>query len=372
LSAALRAVTDDRAMNTPALPADDPLLQQAAAWQELPCAWGGPLGSGRIRVVPEDFQVLEIPSVSAAGDGEHSWLRVRKRDSNTQWVARELARHAQVPLSAVSYAGLKDRHAVTEQWFSVHLPGRPDPDWQALDNDAFQVTQALRHTRKLKTGTLRGNRFAVRIRGLNAAPEQLQSRVQQLATHGFPNYFGSQRFGHDGGNLAAAAQMLFGRTRRLPRHQRSLYLSALRSALFNRVLAARVADGSWNTALPGEALQLEGKSACFVADAVDAALRQRLQALEIHATGPLCGAGDALTRGVAAQYEQQALQPCEHWIEALRRLRVSAARRALRVVPGDLSCDSDADGNPLLTFFLPAGAYATSLLREVVRLDQDR
>ncbi len=359
-------------MSAAPLPADDPLLQHNALWEDLPCAWGGPLGSGRIRGAPEDFRVVEVGSVSPAGEGEHSWLYVRKRDSNTQWVARELARHAQVPLSAVSYAGLKDRNAVTEQWFSVHLPGRPDPDWQVLEGDAFQVLRAVRHSRKLKTGTLRGNRFAVRICGLDAEPEQFEQRLRQLAAGGFPNYFGNQRFGHDGGNLAAAAQLLFARRARVSRHQRGIYLSAVRAALFNRVLAARVAEGSWNTALPGEALQLQGKSACFVADEVDATLLERLRALEVHPTGPLCGQGDALARGLASQYEQDVLQSCGHWIAALQRLRVSAARRALRVVPGDLGCAPDDQGNPVLEFFLPAGAYATSLLREILRPDPDR
>jgi len=357
-------------MNAPSLPPDDPLLQQGARWEALPLAWGEPLGSGRIRVQAEDFQVQEVASVTPDGEGEHCWLYVRKRGSNTQWLARELARHAGVPLSAVSYAGLKDRHAVTEQWFSVHLPGRPDPDWRALDSDAVQVLQAQRHSRKLKTGTLRGNRFVLRIRDFDVAPGQLDQRLRQLAAGGFPNYFGSQRFGHDAGNLAGAAQLLFGRARRLPRQSRSLYLSAARSALFNRVLAARVADGSWNTALPGEALQLQGKSACFVADQLDAGLIGRLQALEIHPTGPLCGAGEPLARGAAADYEQRVLAPCAHWIEALRRQRLDAARRALRVLPEQLGWETDAGGNPVLSFFLPAGAYATCLLREIVRLDQ--
>ncbi len=354
-------------MRASPLPADDLLLQHKTLWDDLPCAWGGPVGSGQIRIAPEDFRVVEVASVIPEGEGEHSWLYVRKRGTNTQWVARELARHAQVPLSAVSYAGLKDRNAVTEQWYSVHLPGRPDPDWQVLEGDAFQVLRAVRHSRKLKTGTLCGNRFAVRIRGLAAAPEQFEQRLRQLAAGGFPNYFGNQRFGHDGANLAAAAQLLFGRRGRLSRHQRGIYLSAVRAALFNRVLAARVADGSWNTALPGEAVQLQGKSACFVADQVDTALLERLQALEVHPTGPLCGDGNALARSLAAQYEQDTLQSCAHWIAALQRLRVSAARRALRVLPDDLACALDDQGIPVLEFFLPAGAYATSLLREIFR-----
>jgi tRNA pseudouridine13 synthase len=143
-------------------------------------AWGEIVGTGHIRTVPEDFQVVEVPLVTPGGEGEHSWLCVRKRNSNTQWVARQLARFAEVPLSAVSYAGLKDRHAVTEQWFSVQLAGRNDPDWSALQAPDFEVLSATRHQRKLKTGTLRGNRFKLCIRDVSAAHSALQQRLEQI------------------------------------------------------------------------------------------------------------------------------------------------------------------------------------------------
>ena len=141
----------------------------------LPYAWDGPLGTALIRSIPEDFQVTEVPLLQPSGAGEHCWLYVRKRNSNTQWVARQLARCAQVAASAVSYAGLKDRNAVTEQWFSVHLPGRADPDWRTLDCDAFQVLEVHRHDRKLRTGTLRGNRFRIHLRALTAPSDRCAS-----------------------------------------------------------------------------------------------------------------------------------------------------------------------------------------------------
>jgi len=338
------------------------------AWHELPTAWGGPLSPARFRVQPEDFQVFEVPLVSPGGEGEHCWVHVRKRNSNTQWVARQLARFAEVSLSAVSYAGLKDRNAVTEQWFSVQLPGRPDPDWKSLPQADFEVLQAARHSRKLKTGALKGNRFCLRIHNVNASTDGVNQRMQQLACGGFPNYFGPQRFGHNAGNLAEAEKLFTRPGSRLPRHKRGIYLSAVRSALFNQVLAARVEDGRWNTAMPGDALQLEGKSACFVADAIDEQIDHRLQALEVHPTGPLCGDGEVLVRGQAARYEAGQLQACREWIEGLQRFRVAAARRALRAVPGDLKWRLDADGSWVLEFFLAAGCYATSLLREVFDL----
>jgi len=339
------------------------------AWHELPTAWGGVLSPARLRLQPEDFQVFEVPHVEPGGAGEHCWIHVRKRNSNTQWVARQLARFAQVSPSAVSYAGLKDRRAVTEQWFSVQLPGRPDPDWQSLPQEDFEVLRAVRHQRKLKTGALKGNRFRLRLHDVDAAADDVEQRLRQLACGGFPNYFGQQRFGRDAGNLAEA-QALFRRPRsRLSRHKRGLYLSAVRAALFNQVLAARVDDGSWNRAMAGDALQLEGKSACFVAEVVDDEIETRLQALEVHPTGPLCGDGEVLARGRAAQYEAGQLQAYGGWIDGLQRFRLAAARRALRVRPGDLNWRFDADGSYVLEFFLPAGCYATSLLREVFDVD---
>jgi len=329
-------------------------------------AWGGPVGSGCIRVTPEDFQVFEVPLVTPCGEGEHCWLLVRKRDSNTQWVASQLAKFAGVPVSAVSYAGLKDRHAVTEQWFSVQLPGQTGPDWRTLQHADFQVLLASRHLRKLKTGALLGNRFQLRIRSVTADGDRLQERLQRVAGGGFPNYFGEQRFGLQDSNLDQAARLFQQPRRRVPHAKHGLYLSAVRSALFNRVLAARVAAGSWNQAIPGDALQLAGKSACFVADATDSETQQRLAALELHPTGPLCGAGEPLCRGAALAFEAEQLRGCEDWIDGLRRARLAVARRALRVIPRDLRWTAAADGSWGLEFCLPAGSYATSLLGEIL------
>ena len=331
-------------------------------------AWGGPVGEGRIRTVPEDFQVVEVPLATPCGEGEHGWLYVRKRSSNTQWVARQLARFADVPPSAVSYAGLKDRHAVTEQWFSVHLPGRDDPDWAALQHPDFSVLSATRHLRKLKTGTLRGNRFELRVRDWQADRKQVQQRLEQLRDGGFPNYFGEQRFGRQGDNLGEAAQLFQQPKRRVPRAKRGIYLSAVRSALFNRVLSARIESGLWNQGMPGDALQLDGKSACFVADRIDEETQQRLDALELHPTGPLCGNGETLCRDAALVFETEQWLGYEDWIDGLKRARLTAARRALRVVPRDLQWSEESDGTWRLAFFLPAGSYATSLLAELVML----
>ncbi len=329
----------------------------------LPYAHGGPAGSGRLRVTPEDFQVFEIPVCEPDGAGEHVWLHVRKRGANTDWVARQLARHAGVPPKDVSYAGRKDRHAVTEQWFSVRVPIRTEVDWSGLGDDEFQILRAERHSRKLRRGALNGNRFVLRIRDCECDPAVLEDRLQRIAARGFPNYFGPQRFGRDGGNIAAAGRMFEGQGRRPPRNQRSLYLSAARSLLFNQVLARRVADASWDQVLPGEVLNLDGRRACFNAEPDDQTLAARCLAGEIHPTGPLWGRGRSQVRDDCANLEEAVLADDAIFREGLEKAGMEQERRALRV--NGLALQWQLDGNVLqLEFQLPSGSFATSLLRE--------
>lgn len=333
----------------------------------LPYAYGGPAGAGRLRVEPEDFVVREMPICEPDGAGEHVWLWVRKRNANTEWVARQLARLAGVTPREVSFAGLKDRHAVTEQWFSVQLPGKADPDWAAARIEGVEIVRAERHSRKLKRGALRGNAFAIRIREFTGAHAELEARLDAIARRGIPNYFGEQRFGRDGGNLDAAIAMLKGGGARTPRHLRGLYLSALRSFLFNQVLAARVADGSWERPLPGDVLQLDGRRAWFPADPEDATLEQRVQSLEIHPTGPLWGRGTPATQADALRLETACLAPFAEIRDGLERAGLEQDRRALRVAARELHWTWEADDRLRLEFTLPTGSYATALLRELAR-----
>jgi tRNA pseudouridine13 synthase len=334
---------------------------------DLPYAFGGPAGAGRLRAEPEDFTVREIPVCEPDGAGEHVWLWVRKRNANTEWVARQLARSAGVTPREVSFAGLKDRRALTEQWFSVQLPGKADPDWSGARIEGVEILRAARHSRKLKRGALRGNAFAIRLRDVTGAREQLEARLDAIARRGIPNYFGEQRFGREGGNLDAALAMLKGGGARTPRHLRGLYLSALRSFLFNQVLAARVADGSWERWLPGDVLQLDGRRAWFPADAEDATLTARVQALEIHPTGPLWGRGTPATQADVLRLETGCLVPFAEIREGLERAGLEQDRRALRVAVRELHWAWEADGRLSLEFTLPTGSYATALLRELVR-----
>lgn len=332
----------------------------------LPHAHGQPTLVGRLRAVPEDFQVREEISFTLDGAGEHVWLWVRKRGANTDWVARRLAERAGVPSGAVSYAGLKDRHAVTEQWFSVHLPGRAEPDWSANPDPDFTVLNAVRHSRKLRRGALSGNTFRITLRDLDGDPDELAARLNLVAATGVPNYFGEQRFGHDGGNLEQAEAMLRGELKVRDRHQRGLYLSAARSALFNAVLARRVVEGTWNQPLPGEVLMLDGSHSIFAIDAVDETIRRRVADFDLHPTGPLWGAGELRSSGPVRALEETVAATLPVFRDGLAAAGLAQERRALRLMMRDAKLEFPEAGTAVIHFRLPAGAYATTVLRELI------
>lgn len=333
----------------------------------LPYAHGQPPASGRLRVAPEDFQVREEVDFSLNGAGEHVWLWVRKRNANTEWVAKRLAERAGVAAGAVSYAGLKDRHAVTEQWFSVHLPGRVEPDWTADADPDFSVLNAVRHSRKLRRGALASNAFRIVVRDLNGDPAELTARLQYIATAGVPNYFGEQRFGREGGNLERAVAMLSGKEKVRDRHQRGLYLSAARSELFNAVLARRVCEGSWNQALPGEVLMLAGSHSIFAVSDVDETICQRIATFDLHPTGPLWGAGDLRSSGAVRELEDAVAAALPVFRDGLARAGLEQERRALRLPVRDATLEFPESGVAVFGFRLAAGAYATAVLRELLQ-----
>jgi tRNA pseudouridine13 synthase len=218
----------------------------------MPFAFGGPQGEGQVRLTPEDFQVDEILGFEPDGEGEHLLLQIRKRETNTQWLARQLASFAGVPPRDVSYAGLKDRHAVTTQWYSIRLAGRAEADWRRLESDQIEILRVERHRRKLRPGALKGNRFLLVIRALSGRPEKLEEQLGQIRELGMPNYFGEQRFGQDYGNLQHAERLFSGKAGAIDRKLRGLLISSVRSQLFNEVLAARIETDCWDCPIPGD------------------------------------------------------------------------------------------------------------------------
>jgi len=332
--------------------------------QELPYAHGAPPLTGRLRATPEDFLVEEILGYDADGAGEHALLWVEKRGANTDWVARELARFAGVPPVGVGYAGLKDRHAVTRQAFTVQLAGKPDPDWSAFPHAEVRVLAATRHGRKLKRGALRGNRFVLVLREVQGDRDAAERVLAAIAERGVPNYFGEQRFGREGGNLALARSMFAGR--RVDRDKRSFLLSAARSHIFNGVLAERVEQGAWDAPLDGEIWSLAGSRSWFGPEAFDAALAERLARGDIHPSGPLWGQGEPPTAGDAKALELAVAARDSDLAEGLAAARMEQERRPLRLLPRQLGWRWLGDDALELTFELPAGAYATVVARELV------
>ncbi|RMG35967.1 MAG: tRNA pseudouridine(13) synthase TruD [Gammaproteobacteria bacterium] len=335
----------------------------------LPRAFGGAVLDGRLKARPEDFRVEEILGHRPAGEGEHLLLRVTKRGENTLDVARRLARFAGIHPSGVGFAGLKDRHAETVQTFSVHLPSHPVLDWHALEDESLNIEVLGWHRRKLRRGGLQGNRFHLRIGEPSGDRARAGEVLQAIAEGGFPNYFGTQRFGRGASNLIRAQALLLGRLRRPKPEQLRMLVSAARAYLFNRVLAERVRAGSWNRALAGEVLEIEGEGRQLLARALDEALALRVVAGELHPTGPLAGRPG---HGLAPQGEAAALEasvlgvpPFDHWVGALAGREVPADRRPLRVVPRHLAWDWRREALEL-SFELPAGSYATSLVRELL------
>ena len=330
---------------------------------EPPHAHGPPLGEVRVRTEPEDFCVEESLGVAPAGAGAHVLLQVRKRDANTVWVARELAKLAGCRPSDVGYAGLKDRRAVAVQWFTAPRGRRAAEEWAGARGEGFEVLAAHPHTRKLPRGALEGNRFRIRARGEPPPEERLAQRVRRIGEHGVPNYFGPQRFGRSGANLERGALD----PRALRPAERGFVLSAARSLLFNAVLAERVRTGRWAGFEPGDRAMLDGRGSHFAVEACDATLRERAARLEIHPSGPLWGRGAPDSQGAVRELEERVAGQHPQYCALLEAAGLRQERRSLRVAVRELSARVEP-GAVVLEFRLARGAYATSVLRELFTL----
>ncbi len=336
--------------------------------------------SAKIKTQIDDFIVEENINIDFSGEGEHCWLYIKKRACNTDWVAQQLAKYCGVKKMAVAYAGLKDRHAVTSQWFSVQLPGKPTPDWAAFEtsfssadsDESVEVLQSFRHNRKLQRGALKNNRFTIVLRELSDSSDEafaaLNKRCGEIAESGVPNYFGEQRFGRGYNNLEQAIKLFSNPRHKIARHKRSLYLSAARSWIFNCILSDRVKQKTWNKRLPGDVFMLDGKSACFKDENPEASVddnEQRLLQNEIHPTAVMWGEGDTMVTSQAALLEANILAQHPEYRDGLIAARVQTQRRPCRVIPADFSCDQHKD-DFTVSFTLPAGSYATMVIAELV------
>jgi tRNA pseudouridine13 synthase len=320
---------------------------------------------GNIRQTASDFLVTEILGFAPSGDGEHDFLWIEKTGVNTNWLAQQLARHAGVPERDVGYAGLKDRNAVTRQWFSVRRPRGTGTDWQAFARPGVDVLQMSRHDRKLRRGVHAGNFFRLAVRDVNVDADDIGGLVTRIVTRGVPNYFGDQRFGRHGENMRLALALFCGR--RMRRNKRSIAISAARSYIFNHILQERVVRDCWDRALVGEAFNLSGSNSIFVADELTDEFDKRLLENDIHPTAALWGAGRPQCTGEALALECAIAAPFDALCGGLERIGARQARRPTRLIVQDLVWEIGS-ATLWLEFSLPSGGYATTVLRELLEL----
>ncbi len=311
-----------------------------------PNAYPATGASATLKSLNEDFIVTELPLQLPGGEGEHIWLDIEKNGANTAYVAQQLALAAGVQDKDVGYAGLKDRHAITRQWFSIYLPSGKTgetPDLTQLQHPEFKVLSQSRHVKKLRPGDLQGNRFRIVLRDVTGDRDAVEANLKAVATHGVPNYFGAQRFGFDGGNVEQGRAMLAREIRVRNPKKKGIYLSAVRSFVFNEVLALRIEQGLWGQALPGDVMDEAGKP-----------------------TGPLWGRGRLSTTEQALALESGVAERHATICDGMEHAGLDQARRALVASPNGMSWEWPQADQLVLTFSLPAGNYATSVLNEIL------
>jgi tRNA pseudouridine13 synthase len=328
-----------------------------------------PKGHGVIRNHCSDFRVWEQAVCAPTRKGEHLWVYLSKEACTTVDVAKTLSKWADIPVRQIGYAGQKDRHAITQQWFSLHLPGQVDPDLNWCWPKGIKILKALRHERKLRRGALSGNRFQIIIRQFSASHEAIEEALAFIAKRGVPNYFGEQRFGRGGQNVERAKAYFSGRSRP-DRSTQSILISAARSWLFNQVLASRVNADGWDIPQSGDLMMLSGSHSVFLLEDVTDETIQRTRDGDIHPTGPLPGErGNINVCDTPLEMETSVFKNESELMQGLIKQRIKSSRRPLRVIPQSMKAEWQDETTLSLDFELPAGSYATAVLRELCDYD---
>lgn len=337
--------------------------------------YGQPNSTGYLRSEMADFKVFENLPFKPCGEGEHLFIHVRKTGENTAYVAKQLANYFGVKEQLVSYAGLKDRFAVTEQWFGVHLPGKKEYDLGDLSLEGVEVLASARHNKKLRIGALTGNSFEITLKQVTNLDE-LVRRWHAIVAHGVPNYFGEQRFGIDGGNIEKALS-LFSGMKVKDKKKRGMYLSAARSLIFNQVIHQRIEKNIFDQLTDGDVCMLAGTQSVFVADEIDESINNRFNEKDIDITAPMWGAGELMSSKKVKEFEQTIGDQYQEFCAGLAKFGLKQERRRIRlcIENPDIKVEKQpesklSDGNEvsqvLLSFSLPAGAYATTVIRELL------
>lgn len=332
---------------------------------DWPFAHGQPRSTALFKQSPEDFEVHELSSAEFSGSGEHIMLKIEKRGLNTEEVIKSMARLINKRVNSISYAGLKDRQALSTQWLSIHAPGEEIADVGSLAGNGWRVLEHHRHNKKLRPGFLQGNQFHIRLNEVTEL-DDLIARIDLIKTQGVPNYFGEQRFGRQAGNLLKAESLLVEGKKVKDRFLKGMYYSAARSWLFNLILAKRVAQGSWNRPLHGDVMQLAGSHSLFKSDGDTVNLQQRIENKDISPASPLAGKTKSMVTGAALELINEVYQAWPEWVSGLEQQGLEEAWRANILYPEQLEYRIRGDSVEL-SFALPAGAYATVVLRELTK-----
>jgi tRNA pseudouridine13 synthase len=332
---------------------------------DLPYPYGAALASGVFKSTPADFEVEEVLGFEPDGEGEHLFLWVEKKGLSTPELIARIAHDHSLKPAVISHSGLKDKHALTRQWLSLHLPGNGTP-FDRPAGDGYRVLRQLRHHRKLRPGTHKSNRFRLRLREVSGLGDVTREQIETVASAGFANYFGHQRFGSKQDNVQQALQQLH--SRKMSRSRRSLLLSSLRSQLFNLILARRIELGCWAQPLDGDVFMLRGSHSIF-SEKLDADLLARYRRLDISSCASLYGSGVKPMSGQPRAIEQAVFAECADITSCLDRHGSRLQMRPLRALADGFEYDFDAAAGLLnLQLSLPAGSYVTSLLDHFIVL----
>jgi tRNA pseudouridine13 synthase len=331
-------------------------------------AYGKPSSSAIIKQNPDDFIVKELLSFEPQGSGTHAFLYIEKKSLNTVDVIKLLAEFVGIEAKHIGYAGLKDKHAITSQWFSINLEGISEPDWELFSYPDVVIKIMTYHTKKLKIGSIASNQFGIVLRNISPCNHKdIEHRLDKIIQYGAPNYFGPQRFGINNQNISKAASWFAGKIKVKQRSQKSILISAARSLLFNQLLSSRIEKYGWNQLISGEVMMLHGSRSIFVIEQqADEETCLRFETKDIHPTLSLWGQGRLISASELAELENTLLEDFASWCQALENKGLKKERRALRVIAENLQYNWLEDDQLQLQFSLPKGCYATSVLREIV------
>lgn len=334
---------------------------------------GSPMGSAAFKSHVDDFQVEEVLGFEPSGEGEHCLVWIEKTNRNTNDVAAEMATRLGIRKRLISHCGLKDKDAITRQWFSLHLPGQNSPPIEAFEMQGVRAIRITRNTRKLHRGAHDGNRFFIRLRDYTFSNPgdsrvAMEQRWREILARGVPNYFGPQRFGFHGRNVDQALELFAGEREVRDRLVRGILISAARSYLFNACVARRVVEGTWDRPLPGDVFGFANNRSLVMPDNLHGDEADRFDTGMLELTAPLWGVGELSSQAMVQELEEETIQKYPKLVHGLQQLKLRQERRVMRLKPDSATLRWKDETTLALEFNLPKGTYATTVLRELISM----